>query len=234
MPGWLPVRRAVLIYDLLILGVLLAGAAMYAFEGTLIAFLMGTAADWFKFIVFGIWFGMLGSIAISIKGVADHGEPRQWEGKWPLWYVARPFSGVVVGSMTYVLLRMANTAAPSLPALALASFIFGTQEARFFGFLSAVGKLVLSVADGEGEGVSITKVVPDAGRPGETVLVVGNGFAQGAVASIGGVPIENAVVSPDGCSVAGRVPAGNGLQPVTVTNIDGSSAAIREGFKIES
>jgi len=86
------------------------------------------------------WFGVLGSIAISFKGLSDWGpEENLWSGRWPLWYLGRPFSGLIVGIVTYVLLRaIYPSGTPSVPTFEAAAFILGTQEAQFFKFLSKV------------------------------------------------------------------------------------------------
>ena len=91
---------------------------------------------------------MLGSIAISMKGIHDHGPEGDWGGRWPLWYFGRPFMGLLVGIVTYVLLRAVYPSGnPSVPTFEAAAFVFGTQETKFFAFITAVAKLVVSVPD---------------------------------------------------------------------------------------
>ncbi|HVS86279.1 MAG TPA: hypothetical protein VHD91_11660, partial [Gaiellaceae bacterium] len=95
------------------------------------------------------WFGALGSVAIGFHGVFEHGAVDKhgnslWSGRWPLWYAGRPFSGMLTGVMTYVLLRVASGDAPDLYVTIAAAFIFGTQENLFFRFLSRIAKVIVS------------------------------------------------------------------------------------------
>jgi len=136
------VRRWVLVYDVTFLVVLVALAILYfrssAVQDVLPSELRGLP-------VYTAWFGMLGSLAISLKGIADY-EPtaEYWSGRWPLWYFTRPFSGLIVGIVTYVLLRAAYPSGkPDVPTFEATAFILGTQERRFFTFLSAIGAIVL-------------------------------------------------------------------------------------------
>jgi len=135
-------RRWVLVYDIVLLAVLVVLAVLYfrtaALQDALPPQLRGLP-------VYTAWFGVLGSISISLKGISDY-EPtaERWGGKWPLWYFTRPFTGLIVGIVTYVLLRAAYPSGkPDIPTFEAAAFILGTQERRFFTFLSAIGGLVL-------------------------------------------------------------------------------------------
>jgi hypothetical protein len=140
------VRRSIFFYDLAFLALLLLAAALYL-RG-------GRVESWVPAQVRGLpaytaWFGMLGSVAISLKGVYDW-EPIEalWSGRWPLWYFGRPFSGLIVGIMTYSIFRaIYPSGTPSVPTFETAAFILGTQEQRFFLFLTEVGKLILNVPD---------------------------------------------------------------------------------------
>lgn len=135
-------RRWVLAYDVGFLAVLVTLAILYfrtgAIEAALPAQLRGLP-------VYTAWFGVLGSISISLKGISEY-EPtaEYWGGRWPLWYFTRPFTGLIVGIVTYVLMRAAYPhGKPDVPTFEAAAFILGTQERRFFTFLSAIGGLVL-------------------------------------------------------------------------------------------
>jgi hypothetical protein len=139
-------RRLIFLYDMTLLGILVALAVLYFKTNAIGHFLpeelRGLPA-------YTAWFGVLGSIAISFKGLSDWGpDEALWGGRWPLWYVGRPFSGLIVGIMTFVLLRaIYPSGTPSVPTFEAAAFILGTQEARFFNFLAKVGELVLSVPE---------------------------------------------------------------------------------------
>ena len=134
-----------MLYDVLVLFGLLALAILYfrthAIGNLLPSQIRGLPA-------YTAWFGTLGSVAIGMKGVYDHGPEDDWGGRWPLWYAGRPFSGLIAGIMTYVLLRAVNPSGHlSAPLLEAAAFILGTQETRFFLFLAEVGRLIVNVPD---------------------------------------------------------------------------------------
>lgn len=135
-------RRWVLAYDIAFLATIVALAILYfrtaAVGNALPPQLRGLPA-------YSAWFGILGSISISLKGISDY-EPtaERWGGRWPLWYFTRPFTGLIVGIVTYVLLRAAYPSGkPDIPTFEAAAFVLGTQERRFFTFLSAIGAIVL-------------------------------------------------------------------------------------------
>ena len=135
-------RRWVLVYDITLLSALIALAILY-FRNTAVQDLLPTQLRGLP--AYTAWFGILGSISISLKGISDY-EPTAhwWGGRWPLWYFARPFTGLIVGIVTYVLLRAAYPSGkPDIPTFEAAAFILGTQERRFFTFLSAIGAIVL-------------------------------------------------------------------------------------------
>lgn len=140
------VRAALFAYDVLILGVLIALAVLY-FRARVIAVVLPPELRGLP--AYTAWFGVLGSVSISLKGIsAWPPTARHWGGRWPLWYLARPFTGLIVGIMTYTLLRAVYTSGrPTAPFFEAAAFILGTQEARFFTFLTAIAKLVLNIPD---------------------------------------------------------------------------------------
>jgi hypothetical protein len=107
---------------------------------------------WQRAALHSIWFAILGGVSISYKGLYDHWQANNWtEGKWTLWYLGRPFSSAIVGAVTYVILQVTNpNQPPSIAALAVAAFILGTQERRFFNLLYEVAKLVLAVPNDPG------------------------------------------------------------------------------------
>ena len=140
------IRLTIFLYELFILGFLLTLAIFY-FRTDKIGHILPSELRGLP--AYTAWFGVLGSVSISLKGVYDHGPtPQLWGGRWPLWYFGRPFSGLIVGIIVYVFLRAlypTATAQPSLPTFEAAAFILGAQEQRFFLFLGEVGKLILAV-----------------------------------------------------------------------------------------
>ncbi len=205
-PMELGMRRRVFAFNALLLIVLFAIAVLYY----RFPFPSDDKALWLKAVLHGIWFAMLGSVAISLKGVYDHTQPSQWDEGWLLWYLGRPFTGAIVGAMTYLILQVANTSQPpSIPTLAVAAFILGTQESRFFGVLSELAKVVLATP-ASAQGMKVAAITPDHGKPGGAILITGSGFTAGASASLAGTPLQTQVVAADGTALTGLAPA----QPV--------------------
>ena len=125
-------------YNLAVLGGLCAVMVAY-FQGRL-TFLPASVNG---LPLYAIWFGALGGLVYSMKWVnveGFHGEA--------LWYYGRPFTGAIVGGMTYVLLQaLTPTSTPSTPVVEAAAFIVGIQERRFFDLLFRVADVILSVPD---------------------------------------------------------------------------------------
>ncbi|HEY1796367.1 MAG TPA: IPT/TIG domain-containing protein [Stellaceae bacterium] len=182
------------------------------------------------------WFGALGGIIISLKGVYDHagGKPaNQWDNSYDLWHLGRPLSGAVAGGITYLLLRAINQSDHlTEPVVYAGAFILGTQERRFFNFLSEVGRLVVQVPDEtKTPTFQLGTIQPAQGAAGETVLLCGHGFAPGLTVAIGGRPAGQVVVAADGTSVAGVLPAHDaGPVDIAITNPTGESATLPRAF----
>lgn len=142
-------RAGILVYDVFILACLITLAILY-FRTDIIGDALPSELRGLP--AYTAWFGVLGSVAISFKGVSDHGPTKkEWSGKWPLWYLGRPFSGLLVGIVTYTLLRAVYpSGTPTIPTFEAAAFILGTQEAQFFAFLTAIAKVVLHIPGQDG------------------------------------------------------------------------------------
>jgi hypothetical protein len=130
-------KPVILAYNLLVLAALAALLFAY-FEGGLAALfpeeLRGLP-------LYAVWFGALGGIVYSLKWVNTPGP--EGEG---VWYYSRPFSGAIVGGMTFVLLQALTPGATlSAPIVEAAAFIVGIQERRFFELLFRVADVILSV-----------------------------------------------------------------------------------------
>lgn len=99
------------------------------------------------------WAGALGGVAISLKGVYEHGvgpqakgKPAPWDNDLFIWHLGRPFSGIIVGLAVFILLKTAYPSGnPSPAAMAAAAFILGTQEKRFFAWIKQIGAVVVAV-----------------------------------------------------------------------------------------
>ncbi|MEX2246507.1 MAG: hypothetical protein WEC75_07450 [Dehalococcoidia bacterium] len=136
--GW---KEFILLYDVLMLGALAALAMMY--------FKWPEFNDLFPdplrdLPLYAVWFGALGGVSISMKGIYDH--YADWKHRYDLWHLGRPFSGAVVGAVTLILLQAVDeNATPRLPIVLAAAYVLGTQERRFFEFLMQVGKVIVAV-----------------------------------------------------------------------------------------
>lgn len=233
-------RTGVFIYDLLVVFGLLAAGVIYV--RTQSHFWLagpdpenpeGIAAA--EIALRAMWFGALGGIVISLKGVYDHCCARgDWDNCFDLWHIGRPISGALTGLITLVLLLATNpNGVPSQPVVFAIAFIFGTQERRFFNFLSEVAALVVRVPNEDAQvGLKGVDIQPPDGKAGSLVLITGHGFAQGASATIGNNKLANVVVAKDGTTIVGNIPggtAGNALD-VTITNPNGDRVVLPGKF----
>jgi hypothetical protein len=142
-------RRVVFLYEIVILCGLVALSCVY--------YEVGAVKDLVPEPFHGLpvevaWFGALGGVAISLKGVYDHpvapgrAGVKAWDNSLLLWHLGRPFSGMLAGIVTLVLLTAVSTGGNLREPVVLgAAFILGTQESRFFDFLKEVGALIVAV-----------------------------------------------------------------------------------------
>ena len=187
----------------------------------------------FKLFINCMWMGSLGGVTISLKGVYDHGNPNDpWSNAYNLWHVGRPFSGAVAGAIV-ALLFVVVFPATGVSRLVLygVAFIFGTQDAAFFSFLSEFASRFVKTTKPEPTGVRINSVTPPHGTAGDVVTIVGQGFEADATVKIGPVKIDKYTMTADGTTISGVMPAVAGLAAgdhsfdVIVMNPAGSSAA---------
>src|SRR6266704_4260885 len=128
-------RVGVFAYNLIVIAVLAAIGLVYIRNPSAYAL----TPNELNIAVRAMWFGALGGIVISLKGVYDHCCSRgEWDDCFDLWHFGRPISGALTGLITLVLLLAINSAPPNEPTVYAIAFIFGTQERRFFNFLSEV------------------------------------------------------------------------------------------------
>jgi hypothetical protein len=232
-------RLGVFVYDLVVVAALLVVAVYYVKSANhyWLAAPTGTGdkqeISYIELSLRAMWFGALGGTVISLKGVYDHCcDNDAWDRCFELWHVGRPVSGALTGLITLVLLLATNPkGTPSEPVVYAIAFIFGTQESRFFNFLFEVAALVVRVPnDTKDTTLKAGDIQPSSGKAGSVVLIGGNGFTQGATVTIGGNPLGDVVVSKDGKSIVGTVPAGSGAVDVMVTNADGKRAVLAGKF----
>jgi hypothetical protein len=228
-------RRAIFIYDLIVVAVLLLIGVLY-FKHNDWFDLGGTDHPSVNLSIHCIWFGALGGIIISLKGVYDHafgGDP--WNDSFNLWHIGRPVSGGIAGLMTFLLMQLVNPATPpSEPVAYAAAFIFGTQERRFFDLLSEVARLIVQVPERTPTAaLMISGVTPNQGAAGIQITIAGVGINSKATATLGGASVSPLTVASDGTSataVAPPKPAGSNVVDLIVTNPDGKSFTLAKAF----
>jgi len=244
--GDLQKRGAIFTFDILVVAVLFGVAAWYACrtlpnglgQSVPVLGLQGIFLE-------AMWFGALGGVVISLKGVFDHASGTGgWDGSYELWHYGRPVTGAIAGLMTVILLSLASSGNTSSDAhvnayaIYAAAFTFGTQERRFFNLLYEIAKLVVQVPDDKkAGGIAIETIEPDTAGAGDVVLLRGRGFASGAKVKIGNGLLDKVTVASDGASIAGALPAllGAGPDPLDVilVNSDGTSTALLGKFKFK-
>jgi hypothetical protein len=228
-------RRNIFIYDIVLAVVLVAFAACYL----MLPAWHGLVPDDFRLALHATWFGMMGGIVISLKGVYDHapGLAQGWNDGFDLWHIGRPISGGIVGFMTLVLLYAINPGKePSAPVVYAAAFILGTQELRFFSFLYEIARLMLQVPQDQESGVlAVIEIQPPHGHQDDVIVVRGKGFTPDVTLSLGGKPVPNLRISSDGTALAGRAPEqAVGPVDVAVQKPNGTRVVLHNGFTYES
>jgi hypothetical protein len=232
-------RNRLAVYTALWLAAVLAGLILYvvAPHAPVVApFADGPP----RAVALSVWSALLGSLAVSIKGIVDHRRTGEWspESGWALWYILRPANGIIVGLATYVfILLVSGQQAPNLAVVSAAAFILGFQERRFLNFVSEVAKLVLTVPGEAAGGLSVSGVSPRRAGRGQLVVIAGRGIEPGAVARVGSSDLERSVVSADGTAIAGLVPdCGQDAQAldVWIANPDGTARRLRGGFTYQA
>jgi hypothetical protein len=223
-------RFGVFVYDLCVVFVLLIIGVIYAKNPGKYPL----SSDNFNIAMRAMWFGALGGIVISLKGIYDHCCDRgDWDDCFNLWHIGRPISAALTGLITLVLLLAINpTASPAEPVVYAIAFIFGTQERRFFNFLSEVAGLVVRVPNEDQQvGLKGVDIQPAEGRAGDLVLITGRGFAQGATVTIGDNKLDKVIVAKDGTTIVGTIPFGTAVAvDVTVANPSGERVVLPGKF----
>ena len=234
-------RRLLFVYNLVILGVLVLLAWAYfrpsGQRWSLVDLVPGPLQG---IPVYAAWFGALGGVVISLKGIYDHGV-EEWQVLYNMWHLGRPFSGAIAGGVTYLLLRALSTDNPQTSVVLAAAFVVGTQERRFFNLLSEVARVVVqSPSEADEDALMVTEVHPDRGsgpdegREATKLTILGRGFDAGARVLLNGQPLENRVVSRDGTTITGTVPRGSGPVEILVVNPSGAARLLSGKFEYAS
>src|SRR5262249_24481546 len=147
-----------------------------------------------------MWMGALGGVVISLKGVYEHSHALDpWKNSYNLWHIGRPVSGAISGlivALLYLLLVPTDKFSPLV--LYGISFIFGTQDASFFTFLSTfAGRFLPDNKPAGATGVQISSLSPPHASAGAVLTVQGQGFQADAVLKVGSESVQHPTVSVD-------------------------------------
>lgn len=195
---------------------------------------------WIKYKLFFncIWFGALGGVVISLKGVYDHGASADpWKNDYNLWHIGRPASCAVAGLIAGVLFYLVVPSNSFSPLVVYGvAFVFGTQDRAFFDFLSTfAGRFLPPKTDQAAPVLNVTGILPAEGKTDAAVRITGQAIDKAAIVRIGGTKIGAPVIAPDGTSVSGTVPkltvAKDTKVDLEVINPGGRSIVLIEGFK---
>jgi hypothetical protein len=111
-------------------------------------------ADQPRAILVSVGAAMLGTIAINFKGLGSHLDDTASEmRKWSTWYLVRPFTGIIIGLITYAILGIISQDGPKEIPLVIISFLCGMRERKFTELLEKAADIVLT-SKGDEESVS--------------------------------------------------------------------------------
>jgi len=185
-----------------------------------------------------MWFGALGGVTISLKGIYDHGASTDpWRNDYNLWHIGRPVSGAIAGLIAGLLLYLIIPADKISPVLVYGlAFIFGTQDKAFFDFLSQIGGRFLPKSEPTPPLLQVIGIDRPEGKAGESIKITGQAIDKNAVLRVGGKTLGTPVIAPDGTSASGTVaPLGPQAKDtkvdVEVINPGGRSIVLLEKFK---
>ena len=95
------------------------------------------------------------------------------------------------------------------------------------------GNVTVTVSQNSALSTIVTRVAPAVGVPGTSIVITGLGFTNGATVSIGGVPAQNVTFVSATTLTATVAPNIAGNANVAVSNPDGTTATLKEGFTYE-
>ena len=224
-------RRYIFVYDIIVCMVLAVLAWAYHSPAVMLKSLIPTDLQGTP--IYAVWFGALGGIVISLKGVYDY-SPREWQYKFNLWHLGRPFSGGIAGGVILLLLGTVSGGDLTWQVALAAAFVIGTQDRRFFNFLSEVARLIVQVpGDPQDADLNVSEILPQQGPRGANLRILGTGFDTGATVWVGTSKLENVVVSRDGTTITGTMPAGSGPTRIWIENPNGAARVISTLFSYQ-
>jgi hypothetical protein len=108
------------------------------------------------------WFGALGAVLIGLYGIFEHIH-RDWDRRFTVWHVARPFTGAALGAVAFVgfaaVIRATGlnlgTQDPLGKGVSFAlAFVVGFREQTFRNLIARVGDVVLGPGLALGAGLA--------------------------------------------------------------------------------
>jgi len=199
--------------------------------------------------------GALGAFLHATKSFTAFVGNEQLKGSWAWWYYLHPFLGAILAVAFYVAIRggfMAVTSGTAIKTSEVSAFaltsvavvvgMFSKNAINKLGdvfetlFLSSSSKNLknpLTPSGGAASAIKVLSINPNAGLAagGTSVTVTGNGFANGATLTIGGVAATNtnyvSATSITGVTGAHTV----GSADVEVANPTGEKSALPNAFR---
>lgn len=121
------------------------------------------------------WFGALGAVLVSLKGVFDHSSlnvvKKSWDPAYNYWHIARPLIGAIFGTVSYFFFLVLNVISvpndfPKIPNFAegnftfyyIVSFLVGFREESFWDLLKRMSELILKSKDSASVAVAVPKL----------------------------------------------------------------------------
>ncbi|HEX7418541.1 MAG TPA: IPT/TIG domain-containing protein [Thermoanaerobaculia bacterium] len=100
-------------------------------------------------------------------------------------------------------------------------------------FADDFGNVTITVSQNSMLSPIVSSVAPAVGVPGTSIIISGLGFTNGATVSVGGVPAQNVTFVSGTTLTATIAPNIAGNANVAVSNPDGTTGTLKEGFTYE-
>ena len=189
--------------------------------------------------------GALGSLLHSLRSLYWYAGNRRLRWSWAIMYMLLPFSGAVLSTIFYVLIRAGflpssgtSASIPSTPyGFAAMGALVGLFSEEAVLKLKQVAETVFAKTppgkDHAAPPPKVSSVSPNSGpvTGGTPVAITGTDFTAGAKVNIGGSP-ATAIASVSATSISATTPAQDaGQADVEVVNPDGQRGTLTAGFK---
>jgi hypothetical protein len=186
------------------------------------------------------WFGALGSVLISLKGIVDH--RKDWDSTLKYWHFTRPLIGAALAIISVLIFQAGILAVGSSPTSTngtatnllyyLIAFMVGYREEVFRELIKRLADVILTPGGGAPSPAAPTvdSVNPSSGKVagGDLVAIAGSSFADVIGVKFGPIPVPAADVQVDSINqVTVKTPVAAqqtaGTVRITVTTKAGSA-----------